>query len=270
MARTAAKTGGKPKARRLAPVRKPDRPVPNPTSVPRTPTRGRGIARYRALVEATESLLMDHSPDEVGLYQIAECAGVPPASVYHFFPSKEAAFLALAHHYVEQMDLRHSEPIQASALRSWQDLSAIDMRRAMQFHNEHPPLMKINFGGFGSVGSRQIDDLYAQKIAAAQYQRLNSLFHMPPMRDAERIFEMRVAIIDAIWGVSFRRHGEITEWYFQEAYNAVAAFMLQFLPARVEPRDTLVAAAARNEFLRLPFGSTPGVSDAATRRNGRR
>jgi hypothetical protein len=92
---------------------------------------------------------------------------------------------------------------------------------------------------------------------------------MPPLSRAEQIFEMRLAIIDGIWGISFRRHGEITEYYFQESLNAVIAFMSQFLPPRLEPRDALIAAAARGESIRLPF-DPPTVEDEVPAPAGRK
>ena len=43
---------------------------------PRAPSRGRGVARYGALLDATDALLQVENPDTIGLYQIAEQAGV--------------------------------------------------------------------------------------------------------------------------------------------------------------------------------------------------
>ena len=69
-------------------------------TVARLPTRRAGHVRFKKLLEATDSLVAEMSIQDIGLYQIAERAQVPTASVYHFFPTKEAALLALAaeHH----------------------------------------------------------------------------------------------------------------------------------------------------------------------------
>ncbi|OYW87702.1 MAG: hypothetical protein B7Z22_03915 [Hyphomonas sp. 32-62-5] len=63
-------------------------------------------------------LLADHSPDEIGLYQIADQANVPPGSVYHFFPTKEAAFLALANRYLSGFEALTRKPIAPSVNRA--------------------------------------------------------------------------------------------------------------------------------------------------------
>ncbi len=222
-------------------------------SVPRAPSRTRGKLRYQALIEATEALLSTDDPGSVGLYQIAEKAAVPPASVYHFFPTKEAAFLALAQQYVDQILQLLAEPIEAASFSTWPEFMRIDMRRGADFHNAHPPMMKINYGGFGGVETRHVDELFAMQISSTQYARMNKVFHMPHMRNPAEIFEMRLAIIDGIYGISYRRHGMITDRYFDEAHKAVVAFISQFLPPRLELRQSWIEAAERGEHISLPF-----------------
>ena len=222
---------------------------------PRTPSRRRGVVRYTALLDATDELLQTEDPGAVGLYQIAERAGVPPASVYHFFPTKEAAYVALAERFFDGLLEVHSQPFPAAELHSWQDLYRIDLRRGADFYNRHPPAMKILYGGSGGVEAREIDKLVTMKMAGSAYDRMNRVFHMPYVKDPERRFEVRIGILDAIWTISVRRHGRITDDYLAVAYNACVAYARLFLPEFVEPRDELLAAAARGESISLPFRS---------------
>lgn len=222
---------------------------------PRAPSRGRGVARFASLLDATNELLQVQSPDMIGLYQIAERAGVPPASVYHFFPTKEAAYVALAARYCDEILHVHSEPIEARRLQSWQDLFYIDLRRAMDYFNSHPPALKILYGGYGGVEARNIDKVFVRKLASVNYDRLNQIFHMPVMSDAEKKFEVRLSILDSIWEISVRRNGYITEEYFEEAFRACNAYMRLFLPERAERRDALIEAAERGDSLLLFLSS---------------
>lgn len=224
---------------------------------PRAPSRGRGILRYGALLDATDELLREEDPDAIGLYQIAERAGIPAASIYHFFPTKEAAYVALAQRYLDGILEVHRTPIEARRLNSWQDLFLVDIRRAMDFYNAHPPMCKLIYGGYGGVEARNIDKLFALKLANANYDRLNRIFQMPPMGEPEKTFEIRLAILDAIWTVSVRRNNRITEDYLDQAYLACVAYTRLFLPERVERRDTLIQAAERDESIVLPFDPEP-------------
>lgn len=222
---------------------------------PRSPMRGRGVVRYAALLDATKALLQEQAPDAIGLYQIAEAAGVPPASVYHFFPTKEAAYMALAERCSDELSQVHTQPIEASLVKSWQDLFRIDAGRAMEFYNSHSPYLKIIYGGYGGVEARNIDRVLATRFANLSYDRLNRIFHMPYMKDPAKVFEVRLSILDSIWEISVRRYGLITQEYFDEAYNACLAYIRLYLPDHIEPRAVLVDAARQGAAVQLAFPS---------------
>lgn len=226
--------------------------------------RERGIARLQLLLEATEALLQTANPNEIGLYQIAEKAGVPPASIYHFFPTKEAAYQALAERYLAALVQMHSEPIEARKVRTWMDLSAIDMRRAMDFYNARPPMLKILYGGYGGVEARSIDILVTEQMADFAYERLNRIFHVSPVHKDSRKARVALSILDSVWALSVRLHGKITEEYYEEAYRAVVAYRRLYLPEFLEPRELLIEAAARGGEICLPYSpkdDAPAAND---------
>lgn len=216
---------------------------------PRPPVRGRGVARYAALLDAAHELLQREDPSKVGLYQIAEQAGVPGPSAYHFFPTKEAAYVALAERYVREVLAVHAAPIEARLIHSWQDLYVIDNRRAMEYFNNNPAAAKIMYGNYGGAQAREIDRIFNRKLARGSYGRLNKLFYMPYMSDPERVFEINLAILDGIWEVSVRREGYVTEAYMDETDRACFAYLRLFLPDRIDLREALKVAQARGEHL---------------------
>lgn len=226
----------------------------NSSTTPRKPSREKGKLRFEALVDATEALLTTEDPDSIGLYQIAEKAKVAPASVYHFFPTKEAAFTALMQRHVDHLTGHLSQPIEANRINSWAELTSIDLYRSAEFHNSHPPLMKVTYGGFGGVETRDVDLLYIKKIAEHQYARWNKIFYMPRMSDAATVFAIRVHIIDSIFGLAYQREGKITEKYIEEAYKAIVAYLSLYIPPQLEPRELLLDAQAAGESLSLPYG----------------
>lgn len=228
--------------------------------LPRAPTQGRGVRRYVQLIDATERLLVRHSPDEIGLYQIAEEAGVPPASVYHFFPTKEAAFFALADNYLAGFGKLAVSPIPASALSSWQALMARDFRLAMQYYNAHKPALKIFLGGYGGEETRQADQKFMQRNAEHVLSRMNQLFVMPLIRDIKTKVEVTLQILDGIWRISYIRHGEIVENFYQEAVRACVAYWRLYLPEYLELRGEHQAAVERGDEIVLALSDDEHVS----------
>lgn len=227
---------------------------------PRAPSRGRGVRRYAALLDATAELLHEQAPDEIGLYQIAERAGVPPASVYHFFPTKEAAYVALATRCSEEMLKVHATPIEARLIQSWQDLFRIDARRGMEFYNRNPPYLKITYGGYGGVDAYNVERILALTFSTSSYDRLNRIFHMPVIREPERKFEIRLGILDSVWQISARCHEQITEEYFEESVKAAIAYMRLYIPDHLEPRELLAEATRKGEMIQLPFDRDVAIS----------
>lgn len=238
---------------RAAPrAREPERTTAR-ARTPRQPARGRGQLRYTALLDATEALLQASSPDEVGLYRIAEQAGVPPASVYHFFPTREAAFTALAQRLAGQLLEVHRAPVKARDIASWQALFRLDAGRARDFYNANPAALKIFYGGYGGVEARRVDAAVAERLSAAVYRRMDRLFHMPYISDPAPKFACRLAILDAIWSLSVQRHGSITDDYHEEALIACIAYSRHIFPEVVELRADFRALVEQDADISLPF-----------------
>jgi AcrR family transcriptional regulator len=203
----------------------------------RKPVRQRGKAKFNVLLDATEALLLEHSTDEIGLYQIAERAGTSPASVYHFFPHKNAAFLALANRYQEG-GFREilGRPIDAAQLKNWQDLKAIIMGRSVEFFNSNLAAQKLYLGSGSNWEIRQ-KDLAGNITTANELVRLYDLFFvMPPIKDLAKRFAISISITDSVWALSSALYGRITEEYAQESLRAGIAYYRTFLPEYLERR----------------------------------
>jgi len=201
----------------------------------RLPVRRAGHARFRKLLEATDALLAEQSIQDVGLYQIAQRAGVPTASVYHFFPNKEAALLALAaeHHEALQRigrELLHPRP------QTWQELVRRKIVQSTAYHNEHPAALRLFFGAGVTVEVRTADITQTRRLAEIRANLLEYYFDMPPVRDWVRRLATSVAIVDGICILSYSQHGHLTPALVEDAHLASVAYLRTFLPETIECR----------------------------------
>ncbi|MEJ0065772.1 MAG: TetR/AcrR family transcriptional regulator [Caulobacteraceae bacterium] len=188
------------------------------------------------LLDAADALLGDKETTEVGLYDIAGAAKVPPASVYHLFPTKEAAFAALAERYLVGLSKHIIRPLQGGELRRWQDFVAIELHRAVEYYNANKVMSKLFFGANIVPDVRILDVKNVAAASASTYGRMNKLFEMPYLYDADTKFAALIGIYDGIWMTSYARHGRITADFARETELAGIAYCETFLPAVIPLR----------------------------------
>lgn len=216
-----------------------DRPETEP-GLYRPPTRRRGIDRFEALLDATAWLLAERFDENISIAQIAEKAGVPLASVYHFFPSRNAAFVALAQRYQTQLHelaLREQVPPPTR----WQDIIEDRQRAGARYLNENPAALRLFLGAGVSVEVRNTDLRGNVELARSRAALLRDTFEMETMAGLEKWLAVSVALVDGIWALSYSLHGRITDEYVEEGVRCAVLYLRSYLPEILElkqPKDS--------------------------------
>jgi len=202
--------------------------------VARRPQRKPGQVRFRKLLEALDELLITSSVQDIGLYQIAAKAKVPNASVYHFFPSTEAALLALAEvHHGALLELSKL-PLEVPPLR-WQDLFRQKVTSAAEYHNSHPAALRLFLGTNISLEVKSADVWQYHRLVEGRSQLLSGYFHMPRIPNWNRRLATYFALIDGVFSLSYSENGFIREDYIAEAHQAGIAYLRCYLPEILVP-----------------------------------
>jgi len=188
------------------------------------------------LLDAADALLNDRETTDVGLYDIAETAKVPPASVYHLFPTKEAAFVALAERYLIGLSHHIIRPSPLAQLQRWQDFVTLEHHRAVEYYNNNKVMSKLFFGANVIRDIRILDVRNVEAASASTYGRMNKIFEMPYLYDADTKYAALIGIYDGIWMTSYARHGSITADFARESELAGIAYCETFLPAVIALR----------------------------------
>ncbi len=204
----------------------------------RPPRRKRGIERFELLLDATASVLGQRPNEDISLAQIAESAGVPLASVYHFFPNRNAALEALASRYHRQIfELAMTEG--SDPPDRWQDVFIYRLRRSAAFLNSEPAALRLFMGAGVSVEIRNVDVSGNAAIATRRAEYLREVFEMPPMPELEKWIAISLALIDGIWALSYAMHGRITDEYVEQAVLAALTYLRCYLPEHLQKRATV-------------------------------
>lgn len=200
------------------------------------PMRRRGVARLNILLDATERLLAEDDEDSISLARIADAAGVPLPSVYHFFPNRNAAFETLALRFNEEIYRLSIRPLTDPAPQTWQELLERKHIRAAAFQNSRPAALKLFLGAGVSVAVRRADFAGNARLAQSRARMFAACFHLPFIPDFAMRLEVATAANDGVWSLSFGRHGKITDSFRAAATTATISYLRGYLPEYLPPR----------------------------------
>lgn len=207
-----------------------------PDSAPRKPRRARGRARFANLLDAVDEVLRGRNDTEVSLQEVAAQAGVPLASIYHYFPSNRALLLELANRYMGSFLDLAAQPMNHSALQNWTDICRFHADRSLKFYRDHPVAMRLLLGPESSWPIRRADLAVNSRLGEIHNKTHARHFLIPENSRLSEAFCNAIAISDAIWAVSYARHGQITQELAEEAMRARLAYLRLYIAELTEKR----------------------------------
>ena len=212
-------------------------PPPAGPVTARRPSQKRSQARVSDLLDAADRLLQDRDIADISVYDVARAAKVPPTSAYHFFPTKESVFLALAERYLQKMHASLDAPLDLDTIERWQDLVSARYWRVVEYFNASLSARKLFMGMALHSDVRKLDFQDMDTSAAGTFRSMDRYFVMPYVRDPAFKFSVSFAIHDGIWAISFAKHGYITPEFAKEGLRAALAYMSTFLPDTIALRE---------------------------------
>lgn len=206
------------------------------TATPRKPQRKNGRQKYEKLLDTLESLLTVKEAADITLADLSEAAGVPTASVYHFFPNRDAGLAALAERYFEASRDAISFSPDTNEWDIWQDLIKLFCAQAQAYFEASESVQKIKFGPKVNWAVRDLLIENNRNLAQTLCQVFAEKFELPPSQEWEERFLLAITICDAFWTLSYTRYGRITEDMAAEAQRAAIAYLKMYLGELLERR----------------------------------
>lgn len=215
------------------------------TASPRKPQRKNGREKYEKLLDALEVLITEQDSSDISLANLSQVAGVPAASVYHFFPSVDASLTALAErHYKSFSDalLCYSN---ISPVDNWQELLFQICDLVHTYYVQNIAALKVHFGPQSSWALRQLQMENNWRLADTLLKNLSREFELPPSQDWRERFMLAITINDSFYSQSYSRFGRITDEIAAEGKRAAVAYLKLYLGELLQRRqERLVAADA--------------------------
>ncbi|WP_132446611.1 TetR/AcrR family transcriptional regulator [Sulfitobacter indolifex] len=204
----------------------------------REPQRQRGIARFQKLLDATEVILTKTPDSDISLAVVAEAAGVPLPSIYHFFPNKDAILVALAQRYHQALSTLAQKPLDPPP-GSWQEIIRRRQIGGVAYLNRHPAALRLFMGAGVSAEVRTLDLQGNASLSAIRSAEFRRWFDFSAVPDLEHRVGLSIGIMDGIWAISWSQHRRITEDYLTESIRASTCYLRCFLPEILPAREPI-------------------------------
>ncbi|MBV1909472.1 MAG: TetR/AcrR family transcriptional regulator [Kangiellaceae bacterium] len=195
---------------------------------PKTPAQKRSRDRYDLILNTTKNMLEQNRGYDISIYDIAKNARIPGPSIYRFFPSTEAIILSIAKTYLNEIQTALTV-VAEEKHNSWQDYFHRSSDIARQFYRRHPLSMKLIFG-WSLPEVKLVDKQAVTDIATDINRSLSEAQLIPTIEGLLKHTIIAIEINDAIWKVSYERHRDITDFYFEESFQALISYLGLYLP----------------------------------------
>ncbi len=192
-------------------------------------TRKRGRERRKLLLKAAYELLCVRSVEDVSFRDIADKAGVPEGSAYHFFANRFDVFSALAKELSDQFIEAHRRKVPPSKRRSWQAFAEHLVDVGAKVYAKNPPARQLLIGGKTPPEVKQADRINDRAVGNVMYEVFAEHFELPESDEMRNAFYYFIEITDLIFTLSVIEHGEITPAMLAEAKRAGVGYLDTYL-----------------------------------------
>ncbi|MBI6702765.1 TetR/AcrR family transcriptional regulator [Pseudomonas viridiflava] len=207
------------------------------TAAPRKP-RARSQARIDSILDAARTLLASEGVASLSIYSVAERAGIPPSSVYHFFASVPALLEALTADIHAAFRASLQAPIEHDSLDSWRDLSRVVEMRMLDIYNADAAARQLILAQHGLTEINQADRQHDIELGHLMLEVFNRHFHLPALPDDVDVFALAMELGDRVYARSVQLHGEITPRMAVEGMRVFDAYVGLYLPPCLLKRKT--------------------------------
>lgn len=195
-------------------------------------TQARGRARRQALLQAARVLLFERDLEQITLPAVAEQAGIPASSTYHFYADMKDLYKDLAREIAAEMT---DVPLAPLAPRRWEDLIRPYTKIAVDFYNRDTAARQLMLGPKTPPDIKRAGCAREAGFGDSLMAFIGQYFTLPDLPNPSAIFFRAIQVADALFMISVEDHGHITEEYQEDASDAMIAYLGLYLP-RLLPR----------------------------------
>lgn len=199
---------------------------PQPRDEQRRPitVQRRRVERVKAILDAAEALLGEHGYEAATLKAIGDRAGIPTASVYHYFADRHEVDAELMRRHLREVGERLAAALTDPEPRTLRDAVDAVIDTILTYFRQHPSIVELWFTGRSNATLGELahewDEQYAQQFWTFLIER-----ELLPAATPEVVVHLAFEAGDRLFDVAFRRspHGDDT--IIDEARRLITAYL---------------------------------------------
>ncbi|MGW0699019.1 TetR/AcrR family transcriptional regulator [Streptomyces sp. NPDC002867] len=181
------------------------------------------MERRRAILDAAEALLGEQGYEAATLKAIGERAGIPIASVYHYFADRHQVDAELMQRHVHELDERVDAALDHSPLRTLRDGADAIIDPLLAYFREHPSCVELWFAGRHEKLVEQVQAFDESK--AGLLWRLLIERNLLPADTPQLVLQLAFEAGGRLFDVAFRRSPTGDDTTIDEARRLVTAYL---------------------------------------------
>ncbi|WP_308119026.1 TetR/AcrR family transcriptional regulator [Streptomyces sp. JJ38] len=188
----------------------------------------RGRERRRAILDAAEALLGEKGYEAASLKAVGERAGIPVASVYHYFSDRHQVDAELLRHHVHEIEARVVASLDSSGLDTLRDAADAVIDPVFAYFRQHRSCTELWFAGRSAPLAelvRGFDEAQARRLWRLLIERDLISADTP-----EHVLRLAFEVGDRLFDVAFRRSPTGDDVTIDEARRIVTAYLETYTP----------------------------------------
>ena len=210
--------------------------------------QARGRARRQVLLQAGRELLAEYDLDQISLPMVAERAGIPASSTYHFYPDLKELYKDLARAIADELNdivescIDKDDP--GKDFTSWEDIVRRLLTSVQAYFNEDAAARQLLLGPKTNREIKSIGCGGDERFGEGLRLLISRYFELNAFRNQTSVFFRAILVSDLMFCLSVSRHNEINAEYMDEATNAMLAYLSLYIPKLLPRRNRPVLVAA--------------------------
>jgi AcrR family transcriptional regulator len=190
----------------------------------RVPQQSRSRARVERILDSAAEHVVTSGVETLSTRAIAECAGVPVASLYQYFADKDDILLALVERDIRAMDDEVNASLAALPCLTIASIVETTMAAFVRVYRQRPAFVMIWLRGRTNATIKQYCRDHNRRLGDDLYKIADDLGLFGPQADP-CYAELAVEMGDRLFQIAFENDLEGDEMVLEEAVKVVTAYL---------------------------------------------